>query len=282
MTAPFALTETTTDLAPLVVDSPHSGRHYPDDFKFSCPLKSLRQAEDFMVDELIAGAVHAGAAVLRAEFPRSYIDLNRAEDDIDPAVLAEAWPTSLAPGDRTLIGLGLVRRMCRSGMPVYSAPLPVAEVQKRIETVYRPYHAALEDAMTKRMQMFGHCVLIDVHSMPARRNEGGSFRHDFVLGDRQGTSCEPSLTRHVQHILQDLGFSVALNDPFKGAEIVSRHGNPQQGRQALQLEINRRLYMNEDSLTLHEGFTRLQQLLAQFFKTFVVELSRDEPALAAE
>lgn len=282
--SPFTLIESALAPVPLVVDSPHSGRNYPADFNFACPLPLLRQAEDFMVDRLIAVAVDAGAAVVAAEFPRSYIDVNRAEDDIDPAVLAGRWPSPLAPDDRTLIGLGLVRRMCKSGVPVYGAPLPIIEVQKRITDFYRPYHAVLDATIAKRVQVFGHCVLIDAHSMPGRGNETGNMaRPDFVLGDRQGASCDPSLTRQAQHLLQELGFSVALNDPYKGMEIVRRHGRPQEGRQALQLEINRRLYMNENSLTLHEGFGRLQQALTQFFRSLVAELMQAGPEqLAAE
>lgn len=279
---PFTLIESTA-LAPLVVDSPHSGRNYPDDFKYSCPAHLLRQTEDFMVDELIAGAVDAGAAILKAEFPRSYIDVNRAEDDIDPAVLAAPWPAPLAPCDRTLLGLGLVRRMCKSGVPVYAAPLPIAEVQTRIENYYRPYHTALESAIAKRMRLFGACVLIDAHSMPSRSGDASGARADFILGDRQGVSCDPSLTRRVSDLLQELGFTVVLNDPYKGMEIVRRHGRPQQGKQALQLEINRRLYMNEDALTLHEGFPRLQKTLGEFFRLLAAELMQDQPEqMAAE
>ncbi len=281
---PFTLIEPDRAILPLVVDSPHSGRNYPHDFRFACPLPVLRHTEDFMVDELITCASEAGAAVLIAEFPRSYIDTNRAEDDLDPAVLAEPWPAPLAPCERTLLGLGLVRRMCKSGVPLYTHPLPVAEVQARIEGFYRPYHAALEGAIARRMELFGECYLINAHSMPDRR---GDNRHpgrpDFVLGDRQGTSCDPAFTRRVRDLLHDMGFVVALNDPYKGMEIVRRYGNPSRGRHALQMEINRRLYMNEESLEPHEGFLRLKQALAQCFRLLAAELMREQQdQLAAE
>ena len=243
----------------------------------------LRQTEDFAVDRLIAGAAEAGAAILKAEFPRSYIDLNRA-GDIDPAVLAEPWPGPLAPGDRTLLGLGLVRRLCKSGVPLYREPLAAAEIQRRIELFYRPYHTALEKALAKRHALFGECYLLDAHSMPDLRDERGHpARPDFVLGDRQGTSCDPAFTRCVRNLLQDMGFSVALNEPYKGVEIVRRHGHPRAGRHALQLEINRRLYMNEETSTLHEGFQRLQQALGEFFHALTSELRHAGPdQLAAE
>lgn len=286
---PFTLIESTAALTPLVVDSPHSGCNYPPDFQFTCPFPFLRQTEDFAVDELIAGAVRSGAPVLKAEFPRSYIDVNRAEDDLDPAVLAEPWPTPLAPCARTLLGLGLVRRLCKSGMSVYSAPLRLQDVRHRIEHYYRPYHAKLEELMTKRKEVFGECYLINAHSMPGHNSEGSDskgrsvVRPDFVLGDRQGVSCDPAFTRRVSHLLQGLGFSIALNDPYKGMEIVRRHGQPQKFRHALQLEINRRLYMNENDLTLHEGFPRLQRVLNEFFRLLVQELMRDRTdQMAAE
>jgi N-formylglutamate amidohydrolase len=280
---PFTLLEPATP-SPLVVDSPHSGRIYPADFAYACPLPLLRQTEDFLVDQLVANATQAGATVIMAEFPRSYIDVNRAEDDIDPAVLATPWPEPLAPDPRTLQGLGLVRRLCKSGVPVYKSPLPPAEVKQRILECYRPYHAALQAALEARHRMFGACYLIDAHSMPGApggaRNEA---RHpDFVLGDRQGSSCDPSFTRRARDALQEMGYSVALNEPYKGMEITRRHGHPDVGRHALQLEINRRLYMHEGTLEKSAGFERLARDLGAFFRVLAEDLRRNETPLAAE
>lgn len=274
---PFTITEPAFPPAPFAVDSPHSGRRYPSDFNFSCPLPFLRQTEDFLVDQLIAGAADAGAAVLQAEFPRSYIDVNRAEDDLDPAVLATPWPTELAPQERTLLGLGLVRRLCKSGVPMYQAALPVAEVQRRINDFYKPYHTALEMLMNKCIGLFGVGYLLNIHSMPSRSGDAPRRRPDIVLGDRQGTSCDPYFTRQVRNLLQDLGFSVALNEPYKGMEIVRRHGQPHNGRHALQIEINRRLYMDEEAMEPHEGFARLQKDLAEFFHLMAAELAEEMP-----
>lgn len=275
---PFTILEPIASLAPLVVDSPHSGRIYPADFAYACPLPLLRQTEDNYVDELVGGAAEAGATVIMAEFPRSYIDVNRAEDDIDPALLTEPWPEPLNPSDRTLLGLGLVRRLCKSGVPVYNAPLPPAEISRRIAALYHPYHDALEKAVARRMQLFGESYLVDCHSMPGHGGDSRSPRRpDFVLGDRNGTGCDPSFTRRVRDLLNEMGFTVALNDPYKGVEIVRRHGQPQANRHALQLEINRRLYMNEQTLEKNDGFNKLRDSLTSFFKALAAELAQQMP-----
>jgi len=281
---PVTITEPTGFLSPLVVDSPHSGRIYPADFAYTCPLPLLRQTEDFLVDELVAGAVDTGATLIAAEFPRSYIDVNRAEGDIDPAVLAAPWPAPLELTERTMLGLGLVRRLCMTGVPVYAAPLGVDDVMQRIDAFYRPYHAAVAAALAVRARMFGAAYLLNCHSMPSRGQEDGTtLRADFVLGDRGGTSCDPAFTRCVSEHLQELGYSVALNDPYKGMEIVRRYGTPATGRHALQIEINRRLYMDERKLEKTEGFDRLRRDLTALFALLANDLMRDAATpLAAE
>lgn len=267
---PITILRSTVPLAPLVLDSPHSGRIYPTDFNYVCPLSLLRQTEDSYVDELIAGAVHYGIEVLVAEFPRSYIDTNRAENDIDPLVLAGPWAELLQPSERTLLGLGLVRRLCKSGVPVYKEALPPHEIVHRITKYYRPYHEALERLLSDRVLQFGEGFLINCHSMPDRNSDGRvAQRPDFVLGDRSGTSCDLSFTRCAHDVLREMGYNVALNDPYKGQEIVRRYGQPKQGRHALQLEINRRLYMNEQTLEKTAGFVRLQRDLMKFFAELI-------------
>jgi N-formylglutamate deformylase len=278
---PYIMTEP-ANASPLVVDSPHSGRIYPADFEFSCPLPLLRQAEDAFVDEVIAGAVEAGATLVTAEFPRSLIDVNRAESDIDPASLDGVWPEPLAPDPMTLAGFGLVRRLCRNGVSLYRAPLTVAEVQRRIETYYRPYHDCLRGLIEARRATFGVCYLINAHSMPDRV-ENGMSRPDFILGDRDGSSCDPVFTRRAQRILQDLGYRVTLNAPYKGREIVQRYGQQGQGAQALQIEINRRLYMDERTIEKNSGFDHLRHDVAEFFAILVASLRADAgERLAAE
>jgi N-formylglutamate deformylase len=283
---PFTLIEPAGALAPLVVDSPHSGRIYPVDFDYACPLPLLRQAEDAFVDELVIGAPDAGATLISAEFPRTMIDVNRAEDDIDPAGIEGEWPVPLLPDPMTLSGFGLVRRLCRNGVSLYRQPVTAAEVRRRIETYYRPYHDCLRRTMEARIARFGHCTLIDVHSMPDRV-ENGMSRPDFILGDRDGTSCYPAVTRRVQRMLQDMGYRVTLNDPYKGREIARRYGLGGGGfdgrAQALQVEINRRLYMDEIRIEKSTGFGSLQQDLSAFFLAIADDLraASAEP-LAAE
>jgi N-formylglutamate amidohydrolase len=279
----ITIIEPTAALSPLVVDSPHSGRFYPADFSYTCALPLLRQTEDFLVDELITGASESGATIITSNFPRSYIDVNRAEDDIDPDVIQGAWPSRLNPSPHTLQGLGLVRRLCRSGVSVYEAPLPVAEVLRRIHLVYQPYHAALKGALTLRKQLFGAYYLLNTHSMPDGENRSGNRRADFVLGDRCGTSCDPAITCLVREILQDMGYSVALNDPYQGVEIVRRYGQPELHQHALQLEINRRLYMDEVRLEKNKNFAKLQNDLTAMFAQLVRTLIRSQSEeLAAE
>jgi N-formylglutamate deformylase len=270
---PFAVIEPASALAPLVVDSPHSGRIYPVDFNFSCPQYLLRQAEDAFVDEVIAGAAKAGATVVTAEFPRSMIDVNRAESDIDPSALDGAWETPLSPDPMTLAGFGLVRQLCRNGIALYSKPLTVAEVRRRIDTYYRPYHEGLRKLIAARIATFGTCILIDAHSMPDRI-EHGVPRSDFILGDRDGTSCDPVFTRRVQRLLQDMGYRVTLNEPYRGREIVRRYGE-MQGVQALQIEINRRLYLDEIAIEKNSGFDHLRNDMTEFFYTLAASLRAD-------
>jgi hypothetical protein len=254
-----------TFVSPLVVDSPHSGREYPADFIHSCPRDLLRQTEDFYVDELVSRATEVGVTVVTATFPRSYIDVNRAENDIDPDVIAGSMPFTLNPSLHTLQGLGLVRRLCRSGVPVYAAPLAPDAIMRRIEHYYRPYHAALQNTLRQCHSQFGFWLLLNMHSMPDGTNNHGNPRADIILGDRDGTSCDPAMTNAVQQLLTGCGYSVAMNNPYKGVEIARRYGQLLGGQNALQIEINRRLYMNEITLELHHGFDRLQQDLTQLF-----------------
>lgn len=257
---------------PVLFDSPHSGHAYPRDFAFTCPLPVLRQAEDTYVDELFAHAPEHGATLLCALFPRSCIDVNRAADDIDPTLLDGPWPEPLAPTGKSAAGIGLIRRLCRPGLPMYDGRLSVAEVSDRIGRYYRPYHFQVATILDGLCAAFGAVWHVNCHSMPSampsatpstmpparatgRRRGGGP---DFVVGDRDGTTCEPAFTALVADVLRGLGYSVAINDPYKGMELVARYSDPARGRHSLQLEINRRLYMNEETLERHEGFARLQ------------------------
>jgi N-formylglutamate deformylase len=249
--------------APLVLDSPHSGEWYPPDFDHAPPRAEVRQAEDTHVARLWQGALAHGATLVEATFPRAYIDPNRSLADIDPALFAEGerWPAPLAPSRKTEQGVGLVWRLARRGVPMYARKLRVAEVAGRIERCWEPYHAALAEAIDARHAAFGEVFHVDCHSMASvgdvMSDDPGRARADVVLGDRDGTTCDPAFTAFVRGALAARGYTVALNDPFKGVEIVRRHGVPAAGRHSLQVEVNRKLYMDEATLAPNAGYARL-------------------------
>ncbi|MEE3625460.1 N-formylglutamate amidohydrolase [Nitrospirillum sp. BR 11752] len=249
---------------PVVYDSPHSGSAYPLGFTPRCPLMLLRQSEDAHVDELFARAPALGATLLQALFPRSYIDVNRAEDDIDPACLADPWPGPLNPSEKSRHGMGLVRTVSRPGEALYAAKLTVREVQTRIERYWRPYHAQLKTALDGLHARFGQVWHLNCHSMPTLGT--GDAGADFVLGDRDGACCDPSFSRFVAAKLRGMGYRVRHNDPYKGVELVRRYGVPTRGRHSLQLEIDRRLYMDEETLERHDGYWRLSRDLEDLMR----------------
>jgi N-formylglutamate deformylase len=240
--------------APLVLDSPHSGETYPDGFDCAVPRALLRQAEDTHVARLWRGALLHGATLVEAHFPRAWIDPNRCLEDIDPALFApgDVWPGPVVPTRKTEQGIGLVWRLARGGAPMYARTLTVGEVERRIETCWRPYHEALACALDERRAAFGVVYHVNCHSMPAvgdlLSDDPGRERADVVLGDRDGTTCEPGFTQLAAEHFAALGYSVAVNDPYKGVEIVRRHGRPVERRHSLQVELKRTLYMDEATL----------------------------------
>ncbi|WP_158044572.1 N-formylglutamate amidohydrolase [Skermanella pratensis] len=250
---------------PLVLDSPHSGSVYPRDFNFVCPLLALRQAEDTYVDELVSAAPEAGATLIAALFPRSYIDVNRAIDDIEPELLDGPWPEPLSPSDKSKAGMGLIRRLCKPGIPMYDGRLPVPHVAERIDRYYRAYHEQVAGAIDRAYARFGTVYHLNCHSMPTFGRDPAT-RADFVLGDRDGTTCEPDFTRYVAAFLTSLGYRVRINDPYKGVELVRRYSDPKRGLHSLQFEIHRGLYMNEETLEKNEGFGRLQSHLTMLIR----------------
>jgi N-formylglutamate amidohydrolase len=247
---------------PVVFDSPHSGSDYPPDFDFSCPFKLLRQAEDAHVDALFAAAPEHGAILIAALFPRSYIDVNRGLEDIDQQLLDRPWPGPIAASDRARVGMGLVRRICKPSLAMYSRKLTPAEINHRIDSYYRPYHRAVGDAIDRASARFGAVWHVNCHSMPSSRGVRGPVagweRADFVLGDRDGSTCAAGFRDMVQGTLERMGYDVRINDPYKGVELVRRFGQPRAGRHSLQIEVNRRLYMNEDTLERTTGFAKLK------------------------
>lgn len=248
--------------APLVLDSPHSGRVYPEDFGHAVPFEALRRTEDAYVDRLFEGAAGLGAGFLTALFPRSYVDANRHETEIDPLLLADPWPGAVIFTDRVDKGLGVIRRLVGPRLAVYDRLLPSAEIEARLERYHRPYHAKLQAMLDATHARFGQVWHLNCHSMKAmgrgRQGQPAPIREDFVLGDLDGQSCDPAFRDLVAGELRAMGYSVAINAPFRGAELVTRHGLPAEGRHSLQIEINRRLYLDETSVATHQGFDRLK------------------------
>jgi N-formylglutamate amidohydrolase len=246
---------------PVVLNSPHSGRHYPAAFLASSRLdpRAIRRSEDTFVDEIFAPAVAQGTPLLKANFPRAWLDVNREPYELDPKMFEGTLPSyANVRSIRVAGGLGTIARIVSESEEIYSAPLPVEEGLARIDRVYKPYHQALRDLVVATHALFGVAVLIDCHSMPSSvRGGSGRLRPDVVLGDRYGTSCAGELTDVVAHSLTRLGYSVSRNKPYAGGFITEHYGQPSRGLHAMQIEINRSLYMDEQSFEKGAGFVRL-------------------------
>lgn len=263
---PYTITPSRTghDLdVPVVFDSPHSGTAYPDDFDTIVPRLVLRRAEDTHVDALYAAAPDHGATLIAANFPRSYIDANRSLLDVDAELLDGPWPGPVNVSRKTVKGIGLVWRLLDTGEPIYARKLRVAEVQSRIASCYAPYHKAVRDAINAAHKHYGAVWHVNCHSMPAMSSviseEGpGVARADFVLGDRDGSTCSAEFTAFVAGTLRGMGYDVRINDPYKGVELVRAYSDPAANKHSLQIEVNRKLYMDEISRERNANFDRLQ------------------------
>ncbi len=248
----------------LVLDSPHSGVRFPADFNAVVSEADLRDGEDCFVDQLYLPATERGIPLLAAEIPRTYIDANRHAGDIDLAMIEGGrWPHAYVPSGKAAIGKALIWRTLDDGRAIYARRLAVDEVVARIERVHGPYHRALQQLIESALKRFGTVFHLNCHSMNAvagKMGEGGegSARADFVLGDRDGTTCDPAFTEFVRHTLAAMGYVVKVNDPYKGVELVRAFSNPAAGRHSLQVEINKRLYMDQQRCLPHEGFAPLQ------------------------
>ena len=253
---------------PLVLDSPHSGFAFPADFGSRLGEFDLREGEDCFVDQLYLPATDRGVGLIAALAPRTYIDLNRHAADIDLALIdGGRWPGEHVPSGKARLGKALIWRTLDDGREIYDRKLPVDEVQRRIEVFHRPYHGAVRDRIEATHARFGRSWHINCHSMNAvagAQGEGGAgrARADFVVGDRDGTTCDAAFTEFVRAFLANLGYDVRVNDPYKGVELVRAYSNPAEGRMSLQLEINKRLYMDEATRTKSAGFEPLQRQLA--------------------
>ena len=281
---PFEMLEPIQPVGPLLYNSPHSGNVFPASFVATTRLKvaDLRRSADLFMDELLIGAVSRGVPLARAHFPRSFLDVNREPYELDPRMFDGRLPDfANARTARVAAGYGTVARLVSEQHEIYRGRLPVAEALRRIDSYYLPYHAMLRRQISAFHRRYGRAVLIDWHSMPSASFP--AYRGiDVVLGDRHGTSCAPELTDFVEHMVRGLGFAVQRNQPYAGGFITEHYGNPARGLHALQIEINRALYMDEASQTPHGGFSATQEALMQLTDALAGFDELGSAALAAE
>lgn len=279
---PFEILAPRKQTLPFVLNSPHSGRDYPKHFLASSGLDplTLRRSEDSFVDEIFSGAVKLGAPLLRAHFPRAYLDVNREPYELDPTMFTDPLPPHANTRSlRVAGGLGTIPRLVAEATEIYRTRLPYAEAESRIRDIYMPFHETLRGLLEATHQQFGDVLLIDCHSMPSSgepfdpsvRND----RPDIVLGDRYGTACMPALTDAAERILQGLGYTVARNNPYAGGFNTEHYGTPARGLHALQIEINRTLYMDERKVQRLSGITRLSKNMTRFIRQLGKEALRD-------
>ena len=284
----FEVFEPAAHRIPFVFNSPHSGRCYTREFMAQSRLDPLaiRRSEDHYVEELFGAAVSLGAPMLIAHFPRAYLDVNREPYELDPRMFVGELPAHVNRNSvRVAGGLGTIPRIVAENVEIYRGRLPADEALERIETIYKPYHACLRKLIARTHVCFGQAILIDCHSMPGNiRLPGSHDKPDIVIGDRYGTSASSRLSRAASDILTDLGFSTVRNKPYAGGFITEHYGRPARGLHAIQIEVNRGLYVDETTLQKRREFPLIAELLGQFMARladFVLATSEDT-AFAAE
>lgn len=276
-TPPFMITEPLLQTTPAILNAPHSGRVYPPEFVAASQLDALelRRSEDAFVDLLVGPAVSLGAPMLHACFPRAFLDLNREPWELDPEMFSAplpAWANTRSP--RVAGGLGTIPRVVAEGRQIWGERLPPEAALHRIDTLYKPYHRALRRLITRTQRQFGVAVLVDCHSMPSTstpRRLGGT--PDIVLGDRYGASCAPAIVDFLEQAFTDAGYRVSRNAPYAGGFITEHYGAPLAGRHAVQIEINRGLYMDEALIQPGAGWADFSRNLLQIFSGFLPMLT---------
>ncbi|KRB51777.1 N-formylglutamate amidohydrolase [Rhizobium sp. Root708] len=284
----FEVREPQSHTIPFVYNSPHSGRIYPPEFIAQSRLQgmAIRRSEDHYVDELFGEANALGAPMLLANFPRAYLDVNREPYELDPRMFDGLLPSYANINSlRVAGGLGTIPRIVAENMEIYARRLPVQEGLDRIEAVYKPYHAALRRLIARTHVQFGFGVLIDCHSMPGNiRVAGASVRPDVIIGDRYGTSASAELSRTAVGIFEELGFTAIRNKPYAGGFITEHYGRPSRGLHALQIEVNRSIYVDEVTLEKRPDFRLVAAAITSFMRQmadYVAKFASDS-ALAAE
>ncbi len=277
----YTLFEPTESALPILIDSPHSGRIYPQNFNYACNFKLLQETEDNHLEILLQQAPSYGITLLQCEFPRCYIDVNRAADDIDEALLKNAPDFPTNPTIRSSAGYGLIRRLVKPGIPVYDHLLDTEEARHRLQHYYSSYHNILQQKLDMLHYNFGQVWYLNMHSMPASsaHTEDG-HPVDFVLGDRHGTTCNREFLNLIREFLEYGDYRVSINDPYKGVELIRRHGNPSIGKFSLQFEINKSLYWNEKTQEFLPEAKKLQAALNQMF-LFIAEFIEKKLVLKA-
>ena len=270
---PFRLDRPVRQTVPFVFASPHSGRHYPASLleRSRLDATTLRRSEDAFVDELFAGAIGLGAPLLAAHFPRALLDVNRGMAELDAGMFHGALGVPVdTPSPRVVAGLGVIPRIVRDGAEIYRGKLDSREADARLTALYRPYHQALAELMAETRALFGVAVLIDCHSMPS-----AAAIPDAVLGDRYGMSASHALMRRAEHDFERHGFNVARNTPYAGGYSTHIYGRPMLGHHALQIEINRALYLDEERIQPNARFGDLANRISDVLR----DLTSIEPAL---
>jgi N-formylglutamate deformylase len=286
---PFDVLGLASPLSPLVFSSPHSGSVYPACFTDIVRLDalSLRRSEDAFVDDLFAGALDVGAPLLRARFPRAWLDVNREPYELDPRMFDGRLPSfANTRSIRVAGGLGTIARVVGEAQEIYAGRLSVAEGLERVETLYKPYHAALLALMVRARELHGSAFLVDCHSMPssaARPSVVDNLPVDMVLGDRHGASCGRLIMDVAEAELRARGYRVLRNKPYAGGYITETYGNPANGWHAMQIEINRGIYMNERTLEKGPNYERLKADLSCLVRALAAGVeSAGTSRLAAE
>lgn len=268
--APFDRTDPPALLTPLVHLSAHSGRVYPPAMMSASDLDAatIRRSEDAWVDALVASAPRSGGPLFTARYARAYVDLNRAPDELDPAMFEGEPPgRSVSPTARAAAGLGSIARVVGDGQEIYRRKLTFAEAHARLDAVHTPWHAAVEQALEAARAAFGVYLLLDWHSMPSAAAGPGRRTPDIVLGDRYGASCAGPVVRWLEREFEARGYLVARNAPYAGGYATTVYGKPADGRHAVQVEVNRALYMDERTLEPSSSFRALQRDLDRLLRT---------------
>lgn len=269
----------------VVFASPHSGCDYPWSFLRKTVLdeKSIRSSEDAFVDQLFDCAPEYGATFIKAGAPRAYVDLNRAADELDPALIEGVRRMGHNP--RVASGLGVIPRVVAGGRAIYRGKLPMREAQRRIDAYWRPYHATLQSLLDEARLLHGQAILIDCHSMPHEAMDGvargGGKRPDVVLGDRFGAAANQEIVDRIEGAFSNAGFTVTRNAPFAGAYIAQAYGRPSKSQHAIQVEIDRSLYMNERKIEPNARFEEMQRILREVVSD-VATIGTAQMPLAAE